>query len=149
MSPLLLCHANEERDNVWIIQWLRRADLLPLLVVQAQDGGIIISGSVAYRLLSQHLNATAVNKCCDGPSILYWPRRGASKAEGDAFQPLDDRAIEKQPERITTYNTVCMVRQACNSTVWEREKGMTNKAVKGHPSVVRSSRMPCSRNRAL
>jgi hypothetical protein len=64
MSPFLLCHTNEERDNIGIVHWLRRADFAPSVVEQADDGRIEAHLSIANRLPSSQLNVAAVNKGC-------------------------------------------------------------------------------------
>ena len=106
MPPPLLCDANEECDNVWVIQWLRRADFPPLLVVEAQDGRIVMPGSIAYRLLSQELNVVAVNEAGDGSSILKRLLIVAPKAETYTLHPLGHTAVEVKPDGITGGRTV-------------------------------------------
>lgn len=106
MSPFLLCDANEECDNVWVVQWLRRTDFPPLLVVETQNGGIVMPGTIAYGFLSQELNVAAVNEASDGSSILERLLVVAPKAETDTLHPLGHTAVEVKPDGITDGNAV-------------------------------------------
>jgi hypothetical protein len=106
-------------------------------------------GSITYRLLSKELNVAAVNEAGHGPSMFKALLIITSKAETDTLHPLGHAAIEVKPDSITDEDTqrVPTVSKMVNGE--EAGEATTYYATKGHPSLVRSSRMPCSLNCAL
>lgn len=85
MPPLLLCHGNEDRHDIWVIQWFRWTDFPPFLVKQAKDGRVETLSSITNRKASFQINEVAVNTGCERPLILESRIQGALKAETDTL----------------------------------------------------------------